>query len=121
MIPSRTVYEYGVPDGPLPLRYLVVRGNEGGEESSTVADARDLRSPAVWVTSVSRNADPALAAREASWGAGRARDALRGWRPPLGRAAWKLASELSQPASRDESIPETTFFAVEQFSALHQA
>ena len=113
-IPSRTVYPHAVPSGKtIPASYLVVHGSEGSEESTRSADTVNVQTPAVWVTSVSRNENPLAAAREASWAAGRVRAALRNFRPG-GR--WSVRAEVSQPARRDESISATTFYAVEQFS-----
>ena len=120
LIPSRTVYANAIPDGTLPTRYLVVYGNVGGEESSTMCDARDLRSPSIWVHSIARSDKPEVAAREAAWGAKAVRDALRGFRPSLGRVAWKAVAEVSQPPRRSESLPATAFYAVEQFSIQYQ-
>lgn len=112
-IPSRTIYVGAVPDGTLPPRYLVVWPSEGSEEATRSCDTTNVQTPVVWVTSVSRNADPHAAAREAAWAAGKVRKALRNWRP---EGRWKLVHGTSAPARRDESIPATTFYAVEQFS-----
>ena len=108
----RAVYSHGVPDGTLPTRYLVVWGADGSEEATRAADTVDALSLVVWVTSVSRNADGQVAAHEAAWGASRARAALRNYRP---EGRWAFRAESSSPARRDESIPDTTFYAVEQF------
>jgi hypothetical protein len=112
-IPARTVYAYAVPDGDLPARYLVVYGSEGAEESTRMSQTVNVATPAVWVTSVSRNADPEVAAREAAWGAQKARAALRNYRPDGG---WAFRSETSQPARSNETASVSTFYAVEQFS-----
>ena len=112
-IPSRTVYPYAVPDGTVPARYLVVYGSEGVEESTRMVQHVNQQVPTVWVTSVARNTNPITAAREASWGAQKAREALRNYSPD---GSWAFRAEISQPASRDESTTSTTFFAVEQFS-----
>jgi len=92
----------------------------GDEESSQMADVTDMLTPLVTVTSVSRNKNPTVAADEAAWGAEQVRAALRDWRPALGSVAWKVRPVASQPPRRDESIPDTTYFAVEQFTAMHQ-
>lgn len=112
-LPGRTVYTGALPDGPLPARYVIVWSSEGSEESTRAARTVNIQTPALWVTSVSRNGDPMVAEREASWGAAEARRRLRNWRP---EARWALTHELSQPARRDESIPETTYVAVEQYT-----
>jgi len=112
-IPSRTVYEYAVPDGTLPAQYLVVYGAEGGEESTRMSQTVNVTTPAVWVTSVSRNSKPEVAAREAAWGAQKARAALRNYRPT---GTWAFRSETSQPPQRNETASVATFYAVEQFS-----
>lgn len=112
-IASRTVYEHAVPDGDLPAQYLVVYGTEGREESTRMSQTVNVTTPTVWVSSVSRNAEPEVAAREAAWGASKARTALRNYRPD---GSWAFRSETSQPARRDESASVTTFLAVEQFS-----
>jgi len=112
-IPARTVYPYAVPDGDLPPRYLVVFGSEGSEESTRMSQTVNVATPAVWVTSVSRNEDPEVAAREASWGAQKARAALRNYRPD---GSYAFRAESSQPARHDETASVSTFYAVEQFS-----
>lgn len=112
-IPSRTVFVGAVPDGALPARYIVVWASEGIEAVGRAAGAANRQTPYVWATSVSRSHSPQQAAREAAWGAAQVRLALRGWRPD---DRWRLSHEASVPARRDESISETTFFAVEQFS-----
>lgn len=113
-VPSRTVYPYAVPDGTLPARYLVVYGSEGSEESSRACGTVNVQTAAVWVHSVSRDANPVVAAREAAWGAQKARKALRNFKPA---ASWSFHAEASQPARRDDSITTvSTFLAVEQFS-----
>jgi len=112
-IPSRTVYEYAPPDGTLPPRYLVVYGDEGLEEATRLSQTVNVVTPAVWVTSVSRNTEPAVASREAAWGAQKARAALRNYRPD---GSWAFKAETSQPARKDETASTSTYFAVEQFS-----
>ena len=112
-IPSRAAYPYAAPDGDLPARYFVVYGSEGSEVSTRMVGTVNVQSPSVWVVSVSRNADPDVAARESAWGAGKARAALRNYAPTASRP---FRSVSSQPARRDESISATTFYAVEQFS-----
>ena len=115
------VYKHGVPDGTLPARYVVVWGIPGDESASTTSSATDMREPVAWVTSVCRYPDARFAASEVSESSVRVRDALRDWRPPLGRANWKCRNGLSGAPRRDESIPATTYATVEQFTALHQA
>ena len=111
-IPSRTVYAGAVPDGTLPQRYLVVWASEGSEESTRLCDTTNVQTPTFWVSSVSRNNSPQVAAQEASWGSSRVRTALRDWRPD---AMWKVRPEASQPAIRNETAT-TTYYAVEQFT-----
>lgn len=113
MIPSRTVYDGAVPDGAIPEQYLVVWAAEGLEEATRACDAASVQSPTVWVNSASRDDDPEVASREARWGAARARTVLRGVRP---EGRWTLRPTGSSPARRDESIPETTYVASEQFT-----
>jgi hypothetical protein len=112
-VPSRTVFSYAVPDGTLPARYLLVSGSPGSEESARMGGTVNLGEPFVWVTSVSRNAKPEVAAREAAWGAQKAREALRNYRPD---GTWSFRAETSQAPQRDDSLDATTFYAVEQFS-----
>ena len=112
-IPSRTVYEYAAPDGTLPTTYLVVYGSQGSEEATRMSQTVNVATPAVWVSSVSRNAKPEAAAREAAWGAQKARAALRNYRPT---DTWAFRAESSQPARHDELASTSTFYAVEQFS-----
>lgn len=111
-IPSRTVYAGAVPDGTLPTRYLVVWASEGSEESTRLCDTTNVQTPTFWVTSVSRNASPTVAAQESAWGASKVRAALRDWRP---YSQWKVRPEASQPVQRDDTAT-TTFYAVEQFT-----
>lgn len=112
-VPGRTVYEHGVPDGALPARYVVVFGSEGDEAATRACGTTNVQEPSVWVTSVSRNPDGHNAAREAAWGASRARTALRDYRP---EGRWKFTPASSSPARRDEALSDTTFYAVEQFT-----
>lgn len=120
-IPTRTVYANAVPEGTtLPAQYLVVWTSNGDEFASAMCDVTDIAVPVVWVTSVSRNAKPEAAAREAAWGADKARTALRDWRSGVGPVSWKLRAVASSPPTRDESLDVTTFYAVEQFTAQHQ-
>ena len=112
-IPSRTVYPYAVPDGALPARYLVVYGSEGSEEPTRMVGHVNTQTPSVWVASVARNDKPEVAAREASWGAQKARAALRNYSPD---GTWAFRAESSLPTQRDEAVPATTFYATEQFS-----
>lgn len=113
LVPSRTVYAHGVPDGALPARYLVAWGSEGDESSSRSCGTPDVQEPSVWVTSVSRNPDGHVAAREAAWGAAEVRRVLRGHRPE-GRHLLRPAT--SSPARRDEAVSDTTCYAVERFT-----
>ena len=112
-IPSRAVYAGAVPDGTLPATYLVVWASEGSDESTRSTGTANVQTPALWVTSVSRNSKPDIAAREAAWGAGKAREVLRNWRPDAG---WLLRADLSSPARREESGTVAVFVATEQFS-----
>lgn len=113
LIPSRTVYLNGVPDGPLPTRYIVVWTSEGSEEHTRATGTVNVQTPSIWVTSVSRNGDAEKAAHEAGWGASRLRAALRNYRP---ESRWALRAVASSPPRRDETLPETTYSAVEQFT-----
>lgn len=115
------IYTHGVPDGPLPQRYIVVWGAPGDESASTVSDATDMREPVAWVTSVCRFPDGQFAATEVNASSARVRDALRDWRPSLGRVSWKCRNVSSGAGRRDESLPDTVFSAVEGFTALYQA
>ncbi len=112
-IPSRTVYAGAVPDGTLPTRYLVVWASEGSEESTRLCDTTNVQTPTFWVTSVSRHAEPQIAAQEAAWGSSKVRAALRDWRPA---SQWKVRPEASQPPRRDEAVAATTYTATEQFT-----
>ena len=124
--PSRVVFERAVPnkmpDGSaVPPRFYIVSSNVGDEASSTMADARDLRTPMLWVRCVSRREDPQTAADEVSWWAEGAREALRGLRPAVGRVAWRLNHQVSSQPFRDEGLPESTWLATEQWLAPYQA
>lgn len=113
LIPSRTVYAGAVPDGPLPAKYIVLWASEGSEESTRSTGTMNVQTPELWVSSVSRNERPEVAAREAAWGAREARKALRGWRP---ESDWALRHEVSAPARRDELATAVVYVATEQFS-----
>jgi hypothetical protein len=116
---KRTVYSLAVPSQPV-ARYLVVWAPVGADESLDLADTQSLRSADVTVTSVSRNTKPEEAAREALAGLEFAHAALLGWRPSLGRSAWKPEPVSSQPPRRDDDLPDTTFYAVEQWRFRYQ-
>lgn len=111
-VPSRTVFEDAVPDGPLPLNYLLVIASEGDERALRACDVVNQQTPYLWVYSVSRNALPDVAAWEARWGAAATRRALRNWRP---EGTWRVWSLASIPAGRNDTTPDTTFEAMEQF------
>ncbi len=118
-IPSRTVYRHAVPDRPVPL-YLVVRSTAGEASSANLADGIDVRQSVVWVTSVCRAPDPHVAAREASWASDRVVTVVAGHRFSLGQATWMARHVASQMAIRDDDLPETVWFAVEQFLIQYQ-
>lgn len=120
-VPSRQIYTHGPPSGELPENYIIVVGNIGDEDSSRLDDSSDIRRPMVWVTSVSHSSSEARASHEATWGAQRVRDVLRGFTPELGRMAWRVTPAASAPAERDGALPKHTFYAVEQFMLQHQA
>lgn len=113
LIPSRPVFIGAAPDDTPPPRYLLVRTSEGSEAATRSTHSVSIQTPAMWVLSVSMNPDPDEAYDEAAWGASRARAALRNWRPD---GEWRVIAEASQTAKRDESLPQTTFTAAEQFS-----
>ena len=114
---ARTVYRGEVPDNPA-ARYVVVRSNIGTDESVDLADSQTLRSATVWVTSASRNDNPVTAHDEALWGAEKAHDALKGWRPNAG--SWKPVPLSSQLPQRDEALPSTVVFTVETWGFQFQ-
>jgi hypothetical protein len=116
---ARAVCRGAVPDSP-PARYIVVRSSVGTDESVDLADSQNVRSAVVTVTSVSVNSDDNVAADEALWGAEKAHDALKGWRPGVGRAAWKPVPLASSEPARDESLPTTTYFTVERWGFQFQ-
>ena len=121
LIPSRTVFVEAVPDGTLPARYLLVQEGGDSEEASSMADKVDLVGHSVLVKSVSFNTDPVAAAREAGWGEEKARDALRGWRPVIGTAAWKArASNNYLAPTRDDSTGSTAYMVGRYFDLAHQ-
>lgn len=112
-VPGWTNYANGVPDGSLPGRYRVLRASEGWEEATRACDRTSVQVPSLWVTSVVRHADAQFARTQAAADAAAVRAAFRDWRP---EGKWKLAPAGSQPAARNEALPETTVFAVEQFT-----
>jgi hypothetical protein len=116
---ARTVYRTAVPDNPAP-RYLVVRSNIGEDESVDLGDSQALRAATVTVTSASTNALDQVAADEAMWGMEKAHGALHGWRPTVGRASWKPVLLSSLEPTNDESLPTTTYYAVERWGFQFQ-
>lgn len=119
-VPSRTVYEHGVPAGDLPSRYLLVTASAGETSSTNAADVADRRSPVVFVTSVSRDGVALVAAREAAWGAAVSVDAMADWRPQIGVATWKPVHISSLPPRSDDDLPDSAWSAVEQWSLVYQ-
>lgn len=113
-VPSRTVFEWAVPDGALPAAYLLVRATPVDEASGRMVDTVDHEQWTVRVLSIARNADPLKAARTADAGATLARRALRGYRPLSGQ--WRLRFELGSDAFEDDATTETAFNAPLQYS-----
>ena len=112
-VPDWPLYEHGLPDGDLPGRYLVVRGAEGTDERTRAVGSTTVQSPSVWVASSVRHPDGQFAAKEAGRGAARVRSVLRDWRP---EGRWALRPSGSTPAERNEALPDTTYYAVEQLT-----
>lgn len=113
-VPSRTVFEWAVPDGALPAAYLLVRASPTGESGERMPDTVDHEGWTVRVLSVCQNADPHVAARTADAGATFARRALRGYRPLAGQ--WRLLFDLGADAYRDELSTQTVYNAPLQYS-----
>lgn len=111
-IPTWPRYLHGVPDGNLPARYLVVRSSEGSEERTRAAGSTTIQSPSLWIAGSVRHDDGQFAAKELAAVMAQVRATLRDWRP---ESRWALRPVGSQPAIRNEALPETTFYAVEQF------
>jgi hypothetical protein len=107
-VPARTVYKHAVPKGtpevPLADKYLWVYSNAPVFESVDLADSQTLRQVTLWVTSAARAGDMQSAAEAAVWGAEKAQEALRGWRPAAGH--WKPVPLSSQPVQRDDDLPD---------------
>lgn len=113
-VPSRTVYEWALPDGTLPPAYLLVRASPTGESSDRMPDTVDHEDWTVRVLSVARNADPHVAARTADAGATFARKALRDYRPLS--AQWRLLFDLGSDAYKDDTTTQTAYVAPLQYS-----
>lgn len=113
-VPSRTVYEYAVPDGPLPAAYVLVRSAVTDEESVRMCGTVSVETSTVRVLSVARNNNPHVAGRTADAGSAFCRAALRGYRPGAGQ--WRLVYETGSDAYRDDSLPETTYMTALQYS-----
>ena len=111
--PGSIVFGGAVPNGELPAQYRVVWANEGDEFSTRLCGTTNIIVPTFWVTSVARLGSPQNSFRGAARGSRITRQAFRDWRP---YGAWKVRPEASQAPRRDESLPDSTFFAVEQFS-----
>jgi hypothetical protein len=116
---ARTVYRNAVPDGPAGS-FIVVRSNIGEDESVDLGDSQALRAATVTVTSASTNDRDQDAATAAMWGMEKAHAALHGWRPTIGRAAWKPVLLSSLEPTNDESLPTTTYYAVERWGFQFQ-
>lgn len=114
LVPSRTVFEWAVPDGALPAAYLLVRATPTDEASGRMTDTVDHEDWTVRVLSIARNGDPFKAARTADAGATLARTALRGYRPMSGQ--WRLRFELGSDAFKDDTTTETAYTAPLQYS-----
>lgn len=112
-VPSRAVFEHGVPNGVLPAAYLLVRAAVTGESGERMPETVDHETWTVYVLSVARHADPHVAARTANAGMQFARPALRGFRPD---GPWRLRYETGTSAFRDESTADTHFTAAAQYS-----
>lgn len=112
-VPSRTVYEWAVPDGTLPAAYLLVRASIADETSERMVDTTHVAYETVRVLSAARNDNPHSAARTADAGLRFARAALRDYRPSSGQ--WRLRFETGSDPYRDESVTETTFVAAAQY------
>lgn len=112
-VPGWTTYANGVPDGNLPGRYRVLRASEGWEEATRACGRTSVQAPSLWVTSVVRHPNGQFAASQVAQDAAAVRAALRDWRP---EGKWKLAPAGSQPAGRNEALPDTNAYTVEQFT-----
>ena len=116
---ARTVYRNAVPDAPA-ASYIVVRSNIGEDESVDLGDSQAMRSATVTVTSASTNDRDQDAATAAMWGMEKAHASLHGWRPTIGRAAWKPVLLSSLEPTNDESLPTTTYYGVERWGFQFQ-
>jgi hypothetical protein len=114
-----TVYRHVVSDRPVPF-YLVVCFIVGEVFSVNFVDGIDVRQSVVWVMLVYCDLDPHVAAREASWASDRVVTVVAGHRFSLGQATWMARHVASQMAIRDDDLPETVWFAVEQFLIQYQ-
>lgn len=103
MVPARTVYKHAVPAVPV-ANYLWVYSNAPLFESVDLGDSRTLRQTTLWVTSTARAGDMPSAAEAAVWGAEKAQEALRGWRPASSH--WKPVPLSGQPVQRDDDLPD---------------
>lgn len=102
-VPARTVYKHAVPASP-DAYYLWVYSNGPVFESVDLADSQTLRQVTLWVSSTARAGDMQSAAEAAAWGAEKAQEALRAWRPAAGH--WKPVPLSSQPVQRDDDLPD---------------
>ena len=103
---ARTVFEYAVPAGPLPERYLLVTDTPGVDDGERACGVVDARTPVLFVTSVARDdSHPARASREAGWGGRKVVDALASWRPVTGRPTNLCRVAATSPIRQDDSLP----------------
>lgn len=118
-VPSRAVYRHAVPANPVARYFLVA--SSVTRSADTLGDVARMSDGLVWVTSVSRNASPEVAATEAVWGQEKAQAALTNWRPTVGAIAWKPEHEGGQPVQRDPDLPDTVvMYAVDRYRAIFQ-
>ena len=117
---ARTIYQYDVPSGDLPDRYIVVRASTGESTSDNASGKVDMRTPVIYCTSVARAATEQQAAHEAAWGSLKTVDALIDWRPTVGQASWLIDHFSSLPPTPDNSLPGPVSYAVDEFIPRYQ-
>lgn len=113
-VTGRRVFEYAVPDGPLPGAYLLVRGGVERESSERMTGTTHVGEAIVRVLSIADHADPHVAARTADAGATFARNALRDFRPSSGQ--WPLRLVAGSDPYRNEAVSATTFHVALQYA-----
>lgn len=112
-LPTTTVYDFAVPNGPLPESYILVRAGVADEYATRMCATTSTAEDLVRVLAVSRHSQPEVAASRADALRSSFVPVLRDWRPAgsLRSLRWDAGGD----AFRDTSLPDQTFVAPVQY------